>query len=178
MVGGMIVLSALARKKNGLRIFALITILMSVFLWIHESAAQQGRGDKERKEGQGELAWEIPGRISIYDLEFGAAALKDNRVQFVGNSRTFIADQYPERLTLMIRFSYVGGRSDSPLKFVIKLPSSRQYEETVHLVNKRGNYAYHFTIHRPSDFLGNGSVYLYYGFSIVDVLDFTIVPGS
>ncbi|MBI5248216.1 MAG: hypothetical protein HY912_01865 [Desulfomonile tiedjei] len=170
--------SPFSGNKNPLQIFALVSALLLVPLWLTPCAAQQSRIDKDRKEGSGELAWEIPGRISIYDLQFGAAALKDNRVQLVGDTRTFNADQFPDRLTLLIRFSYVGSRSDNPLKFMIKLPNSRQYEETVNLSSKRGNYSYHFTIHRPSDFLGNGSVYIYYGFSIVDVLDFTIVPGS
>ncbi len=154
------------------------TVFALTLLWINQGVAQQTRADKEQKEGSGELAWEIPGRISIYDLEFGAATLKDNRMQLVGTSRTFNADQFADRLTLMIRFSYLGSRSDNPLKFIIKLPNSRQYEETVNLSSRRGNYSYHFTIHRPGDFLGNGSVYIYYGFSIVDVLDFTIIPGS
>jgi hypothetical protein len=64
------------------------------------------------------------------------------------------------------------------LKFVIKLPEARQYEKTVHLRNTKGKYSFKFTIHHPDEFLGSGSIYLYYGFSIVDVLDFTIVPGA
>jgi hypothetical protein len=140
--------------------------------------ATESEAPKDLKREGGELAWEIPGRIAIYDLQFGPALLKDDKFQFVANTRTFNTDQYSDRLTLMIRFSYVGSRSDSPLKFVIKLPNSRQYEETVHLTNKRGNHTYHFTVQRPADFLGAGSVYIYYGFNIVDVLDFTIVPGS
>ena len=120
----------------------------------------------------------MPGRVSIYNLEFGPAILKDSEWKFVGNSRTFNAGLYKDRLTLMVRFSYFGSRTEIPLKFVIKLPDSRQYDETVSLLNRKGEYTYHFTIHRPEDFLGSGSIYLYYGFSIVDVLDFTIVPGS
>jgi hypothetical protein len=162
------------RMRLILQIFAIFSVLT---LWTNQTEAQT-LVEKQQKEGAHELAWEIPGRISIYDLEFGAATLKDNRIQFVGNSRTFNADQFADRLTLMIRFSYTGSRSDNPLKFLIKLPNSRQYEETVNLLSRRGNYSYHFTIHRPTDFLGNGSVYIYYGFSIVDVMDFTIVPGS
>jgi len=133
---------------------------------------------KSGKEAAGELAWEMPGRVSIYDLQFGPAALRDNQLKFLGNARTLNADLFKDRLTLMIRFSFAGSMSEIPLKFIIKLPDSRQYEETIRLQGRRGKYSYHFTIHNPVDFLGTGSVYLYYGFSIVDVLDFTIVPGS
>lgn len=132
-------------------------------------------GDKSTSH---ELSWEMPGRVSIYDLQFGPAVIKDNQMQFQGNSRTFSAGAYGDRLTLMVRFSYNGSKAEIPLKFIIKLPNSRQYEETVHLTSRSGNYTYQFTIHRPEDFLGSGSVYLYYGFSIVDVLDFTIMPGA
>ena len=166
------------RGRNLKRSFAILIALSLAFLSIPHSSAQQPLIGKAGKEGVRESAWEIPGRISIYDLEFGSATLKDNRMQLDGSSRTFNADQFADRLTLMIKFSYVGSRSDNPLKLVIKLPNSRQYEEAVNLTGRRGNYSYHFTIHRPGDFLGNGSVYIYYGFSIVDVLDFTIVPGS
>ena len=131
----------------------------------------------DRKDG-GELSWEMPGRVSIYDLQFGPATLKDRAWKFLGNSRTFKAGSFGDRLTLMVRFSYTASGAEIPLKFVIRLPGSRQYEERVHLSSRRGQYSYHFTIHRPEDFLGSGSVYLYYGFSIVDVLDFSIVPGS
>ncbi len=126
----------------------------------------------------GGLSWELPGRVSIYDLQFGAAIFKDDKWKFLGNARRFSLARFGKRLTLMIRFSYAGSRADIPLKFIIKLPDSRQYEETVHLSSRRGKYVYRFTIHRPSDFLGSGSVYLYYGFSIVDVLDFSILPGA
>jgi hypothetical protein len=131
----------------------------------------------DQKDGGG-LSWEMPGRVSIYDLQFGPAALKDREWKFLGNSRTFKAGSFGERLVLMVRFSYTASGAEVPLKFVIRLPGSRQYEETVHLSSRRGQYSYHFTIHRPEDFRGSGSVYLYYGFSIVDVLDFSIVPGS
>jgi hypothetical protein len=131
-----------------------------------------------QKESGGELSWEMPGRVSIYDLQFGPAVLKDNDWKFLGNSRTFNVGLFGERLTLMVRFSYTASRAEIPLKFVIRLPGSRQYEETVRLATRSGQYSYHFTIQRPEDFLGSGSVYLYYGFSIVDVLDFTIMPGS
>jgi len=130
------------------------------------------------KPDDAQLSWEMPGRVSIYNLVFGPALLKGNDWEFVGNSRTFNAGLYKNRLTLMVRFSYFGSRSDIPLKFVIKLPDSRQYDETVDLLGRRGQYTYHFTIHHPENFLGSGSVYIYYGFSMVDVLDFTIVPGS
>jgi len=142
--------------------------------WAKEAWGQDASGKKDR----GELSWEMPGRVSIYDLQLGPAVLKDNQWQFTGNNRTLNAGRFGERLTLMVRFSYSGSGSEVPLKFVIRLPGSRQYEETVQLASRRGNYSYQFTIHRPEDFVGNGSVYLYYGFSIVDVLDFTIVPGS
>ncbi len=130
------------------------------------------------KPEDSQFLWEMPGRVSIYNLEFGPALPKENDWEFVGNGRTFNAGLYKDRLTLMIRFSYFGSRSEIPLKFVIKLPDSRQYDETVSLLSRRGQYVYHFTIHHPEDFLGSGSVYLYYGFSMIDVLDFTIVPGS
>lgn len=128
--------------------------------------------------GGGGLSWELPGRVSIYDLQFGAAVFKDNEWKFLGNARRFSAAGFGKRLTLTVRFSYSGSRADIPLKFIVKLPDSRQYEETVHLSSRRGKYVYRFTVHRPSDFLGSGSVYLYYGFSIVDVLDFSILPGA
>jgi hypothetical protein len=141
--------------------------------------ATESEAEAARDKGASrELSWEMPGRVSIYDLQFGPAVLKDNQLQFQGNSRTFHAGAYGGRLTLMVRFSYNGSRAEIPLKFIIKLPNSRQYEETVHLTSRRGNYTYQFTIHRPEDFFGSGSVYLYYGFSIVDVLDFTIIPGT
>ncbi|MGO8881251.1 MAG: hypothetical protein ACLPVO_11205 [Desulfomonilaceae bacterium] len=125
-----------------------------------------------------ELSWEMPGRLSIYDLQFGPAIAQQNKWKFLGNSRTFNAGLFGDRLTLIVRFSYRASTSDTPLKFVIKLPDSRQYEETVRLANRQGQFDYHFTIHKPEDFLGSGMIYLYYGFSIVDVLDFTIMPGS
>ena len=134
--------------------------------------------DPVKRETAGEFSWEIPGRVSIYDLQFGPAVLKNNEWKFVDNVRTFNVGNFGDRLTLMVRFSYKGSRSDIPLKFIIKLPGTRQYEETVQLTNYQGQYVYKFTIHNPEDFLGSGSVYLYYGFSMVDVLDFTILPGS
>lgn len=130
------------------------------------------------KEPGGELSWEMPGRLSIYDLQLGPAVKEDGDWKFLGNIRTFDASQYEGRLILMVRFSYYGSRSGIPLKFVIKLPQSRPYDQTVNLANRRGQYSYRFTIHNPEEFVGSGSVYLYYGFSIVDALDFTIRPGS
>ena len=130
------------------------------------------------KEPQGELSWQLPGRVSIYDLQFGPATFKDNEWKLLGDNRTFNAAHYKDQLTLMVRFSYQGTRSEIPIKFVIRLPDSRPYEETVNLTNRQGPYSYYFTIHDPQNFLGSGSVYLYYGFSIIDVLDFTIVSGS
>jgi hypothetical protein len=162
-----------------------IALLSSLWLVFPTGVLAQGTGDGQGatlpqdplKPGGAQLSWEMPGRVSIYNLEFGPALLKHDKWEFVGNSRTFNAGLYRDRLTLMVRFSYFGSRSEIPLKFVIKLPDSRQYDETVSLMGRRGEYTYQFTIHQPEDFLGSGSIYLYYGFSIVDVLDFTIVPG-
>ncbi len=130
------------------------------------------------KKALGELTWEMPGRLSIYDLQFGPAVLKKKTWHFLGNIRSLNAGRFKDRLTLMVRFSYRSSKPQIPLKFVIKLPQTRQYEETVNLTSRKGRFAYRFTIHRPEDFRGSGSVYLYYGFSIVDVLDFTIRKGS
>jgi hypothetical protein len=131
-----------------------------------------------KTEAAGELSWEIPGRVSIYDLQFGPAVFKNNEWNFVDNIRAMDAGKFADRLTLMVRFSYKGSKSEIPLKFIIRLPGARQYEETVQLPRYEGQYSYKFTIHNPEDFVGAGSVYLYYGFSMVDVLDFTIVPGA
>jgi hypothetical protein len=128
--------------------------------------------------GKGQLSWEIPGRVSIYDLQFGAAVFEKDHWNFLGNARSFNAGLFGDRLTLMVRFSYAASQPDIPLKFVARLPNSRQFEETVHLPGRSGNYSFPITIHNPGDFLGSGSVYLYYGFSTVDVLDFTIMPGT
>lgn len=157
----------------------LILAVCFLGLCVQPVRAKEAKGqDAGGKKDRGELSWEMPGRVSIYDLQLGPGVLKDSQWQFMGNNRTLNAGLYGERLTLMVRFSYSGSGSDVPIKFVIRLPGSRQYEKTVHLDSRKGNYSYQFTIHRPEDFVGNGSVYLYYGFSIVDVLDFTIVPGS
>ena len=158
-------------------------IILSV-LWIFlagtgELFAQKNpTKNSSKKEAGGELSWEIPGRVSIYDLQFGPALFKNNEWIFLDNIRTLDAGNFADRLTLMVRFSYRGSKSEIPLKFIIKLPGARQYEETVQLPRYEGQYSYRFTIHNPEDFVGSGSVYLYYGFSMVDVLDFTIVPGA
>lgn len=131
-----------------------------------------------KKDIGGELSWEMPGRFSIYDLQLGPAVLQNNEWKFLSDGRTLNADSFGDRLTMMVRFSYKGSRADIPVKFVIKLPGARQYEETVQLTPSQGQYSYKFTIHNPKDFVGNGSVYLYFGFSIVDALDFTIMPGG
>jgi hypothetical protein len=140
-------------------------------------AETEGKQPSEKEPGQ-EFSWEMPGRVSIYDLQFGAAVMKDKKWEFLGNTRSFNAGAFKDRLTLMVRFAYKGSMPDLPIKFIVKVPSARQYEETVHLTNPQGRFAYQFTIHNPENFIGNGSVYLYYGFSMVDVLAFTIMPGS
>ncbi len=145
--------------------------------------AQSSRGQarpKEHavKEPSGEFSWEMPGRVSIYDLQFGPAILKEKKWDFLGNMKSFSAGEFKGRLTLMVRFSYKASKAEIPIKFIIKLPGARQYEETVNLTKREGRYSYHFTIHDPENFIGSGSVYLYYGFSMVDVLPFTIMPGS
>lgn len=122
-----------------------------------------------------ELSWEMPGKLSIYDLEFGPALKREEKWQFLGNMRTFNTEQFDDRLTLLVRFAYAASRPETPLRFVIKLPQARQYEETVHLRDRSGEYSYKFTVHTPEDFLGSGSVYVYYGFSMVEAFEFTIV---
>ncbi|MFH0824581.1 MAG: hypothetical protein V2B18_17645 [Pseudomonadota bacterium] len=130
------------------------------------------------EKAPGGSSWEMPGRLSIYDLQFGPAALKGEKMEFQGNIRKIHANRFQDRLTLMVRFSYNASRPDVSLKFVVKLPDSRPYEETVQLTKRQGQYTYTFTIHKPEEFVGSASVYLYYGFSIVDVLDFTIFSGT
>jgi hypothetical protein len=149
----------------------LLIVIISAF-------PQPALSDDETTKPNHELSWEMPGRVSIYDLQFGAGVLKEGQWQFLGHSRAFEVDQFKDRLTLIVKFSYRGSKPEIPLKFVLKLPDSRQYEESVTLTERKGNFSYQFTIHRPEDFIGSGSLYLYYGFSIVDVLDFTITPGS
>jgi hypothetical protein len=120
----------------------------------------------------------MPGKLAIYDLQFGPAVLRNDAWQFLGNIRHIKAGTYGDRLTMMVRFAYTGSRPDIPLRFVIKLPDARQYEETIRLPETNGDFTYKFTVHQPEDFAGNGSVYLYYGISIVDVLDFAISPEA
>jgi len=161
----------LGRTRLPYRVLLAVAIAPLFFMLIQ--VGEEAAGEESRA-----LSWERPGRLSIYDLQLGPAVLKNRTWEFLGNIRLLNASTLGNRLTLMVRFNYNGSRSGIPLKFVIKLPRSRQYEETVHLTNRRGQYAYRFTIHRPEEFVGSGSVYVYYGFSLVDVLDFTIVPGS
>jgi hypothetical protein len=160
---------------------ALICAFAALWLFLvvggAESAQKSVSKNSAKKQPGGEFSWEMPGRVSIYDLQFGPATLKDNKWNFLDNTRTFNAEKFAGRLTLMVRFSYKGSKSDIPLKFIIRLPGARQYEETVHLPKQEGQYTYKFTIQNPEDFVGSGSVYVYYGFSMVDVLDFTIIPG-
>jgi len=141
-------------------------------------SAEPSPKESDAKEEGHEFWWERPGTVSIYDLQFGPAELKDNHFQFTGSNRTFSAGQYGDRLILLVRFSYRASRREIPLKFVIRLPEARQYEETIRLPSTKGSYDFHFTVQRPGDFVGTGFVYLYYGVSIVDVLDFTIMPAS
>lgn len=191
--------SSVSRKKSLMNTVLLRTftaVLAVAFFWVQASAQSQQQtskptgsnvsttrqeaGSKKNtgSDSGGALSWEMPGRLSIYDLQLGAAALDDADWKFMGASRTFNAGLYGDRLTIMVRFSYKATSSEIPLKFVIKLPDSRQYEETVKLQGKNGHYNYQFTIHKPEEFLGAGMIYMYYGFNIVDVLDFTIVPGA
>jgi hypothetical protein len=162
-----------SRKRKALFSLGLALLLVSV-----SGFGAYGVDDAKTKKDNGEFSWEMPGRVSIYDLQFGPAVFKDNQWQFQVSGRTFNAGMFGDRLTLMIKFSYTASRPETPLKFMLKLPDSRQYEETVKLPDRNGNYTYQFSLHRPEDFVGTGYVYLYYGFSIVDVIDFTIMPGS
>jgi len=180
---GISVINSMPWRFKGLLLMAgLSCVLLSATIASAVSGEAAEQGDQAKRQSadkkSGEWFWEMPGRVSLYGLQFGPAVMKDNAWSFVGTGRTFNARQFSDRLTLMIRFSYTASRSDTPLKFIIKLPDSRQYEESVTLLNRKGQYTLHFTIHRPEDFLGSGSLYIYYGFSIVDVLDFTIVAGS
>jgi hypothetical protein len=168
--------SRLTRKVALICAFAALWLLLAVAGEV--SAQNKVSKNSAKKQGGGEFSWEMPGRVSIYDLQFGPAVLKDNKWKFLDNIRTFNAGKFAGRLTLMIGFSYKGSKSEIPLKFIIRLPGARQYEETVHLPKQEGHYTYKFTIQNPEDFVGSGSVYVYYGFSMVDVLDFTIIPGA
>jgi len=165
-------------KRFPIFALSLLALLVFVVSLSQSYAKETSTQSRETKKNRGEVSWEMPGRVSIYDLEFGQAVYKDNLWQLQSNGRTFNSGSCGGRLTLMVKFSYSVSQAEVPLKFVVKLPNSRQYEETVRLEDRRGNYSYCFTVHHPEDFLGDGSVYIYYGFSIVDVLDFTIAPGS
>jgi hypothetical protein len=168
--------SRLSRKVALILTFAALWLFVAV---VGEAPAQKSVSkNSAKKEAGAEFSWEMPGRVSIYDLQFGPAVLKNNEWNFLDNLRTFDAGKFAGRLTLMVRFSYKGSKSDVPLKFIIRLPGSRQYEETVRLPQQEGQYTYKFTIQNPEDFVGSGSVYVYYGFSMVDVLDFTIIPAT
>jgi len=157
--------------RNGQQgLFLLVLLLAAVLVTQGPSAFDRG--------AEAASSWEMPGRLSIHDLQLGPAVLKESKWHFEGNGRVFDASKYKGRLTLIVRFGYTGSRSGIPLKFVVKLPQARQYEETVHLSHPQGRHEYTFTVHRPEEFIGSGSVYVYYGFSIVDVLDFTIVPRT
>ena len=59
------------------------------------SPAKEARGqDAGGKKDRGELSWEMPGRVSIYDLQLGPAVLTDNQWQFKGNNRTLNTGLY------------------------------------------------------------------------------------
>jgi hypothetical protein len=133
---------------------------------------------RDQSAPPGEVSWQLPGHVSIYNLQLGAATFKDNQWSFLGPGRRFSTAKFKDKLTLMVRFSYVGSKAEVPLKFIVKTPDSRQHEEICNLTDTKGDFSYQFTIHNPEDFLGRGSIYLYYGFNIVDVLDFTITPAS
>ncbi len=159
------------RVLTAIAMIALVITTVIPCLTLAQTVDQPDREDNEP-------IWSMPGRLSIYDLRFGAAEQKDGTWAFLGDDRRFDVSRFGKRLTLMVTFSYYGSKADIPLRFVIKLPDARQYEDTVRLVNRRGKHTYKFTIHDPAEFAGSGSIYLYYGFSIVEVLDFTIVTAS
>jgi hypothetical protein len=170
--------SAEATGKRSSSAKIILSAVAAVFLWVVHAAPSPSWGQAGAREGPGGLAWEMPGRLSIHDIQFGPVSWKDKKWEFLGNIRTINASRHPERLTLMVKFSYTGSRPPIPVKLVIRLPQCRQFEETVNLREADGVYSYMFTMHRPEEFVGAGSVYLYYGFSIIDVLDFTIRHGS
>jgi hypothetical protein len=82
--------------------FRSLLIVVSLFLL--------GYGQSVQGQVSPEKSWEIPGRISIYDLQFGPATLDEKQWRFLGNIRTFNAGLYGDRLTLMVRFSYDSSR--------------------------------------------------------------------
>ncbi len=156
-------------------------VLLLTLLIAYQNSISLGAEGEQQEQNiqstQGTFSWEMPGRVSIFDLQLGPAVYKDGEVRFGEEKRSINIEQFPDRLILAVRFSYRSSQSEVPLKFMIRLPDTRQYEETVRLPARSGHYTYHFTIHNPRDFLGTGYIYLYYGFSIVDVLDFTIYAG-
>ena len=104
-----------------------LAVLCIFFAGAGELFAQKNLSKSSpKREAAGELSWEIPGRVSIYDLQFGPAVLKNNEWNFVDNVRTMDAGKFVDRLTLMVRFSYKGSKSEIPLKFIIRLPGARQ----------------------------------------------------
>ncbi len=159
------------RKLFSIVVFTLFAVSFSI---------TQVCGDETSKghSSDNESPWTSQGRISIHDLQFGPAVFKEDKWKFLGNMRSFNAGLFGERLTLMLRFSYRSSRPDTQLKFVLKLPETREYEETLNLKKNQGEFTYKFTIHDPLKFVGSGSLRLYYGFSKVDTLDFSIVPGA
>ncbi len=159
--------SALA-KRASVVVCCVPVLLILAATWTFSQA-------KEKTEG---LAWQLPGKLSIYDLQFGPAVVKDDTWTFSSHSRTYNVSNFPNRLALMIRFHYNGSRSGLPVRFIIRLPHTREFEETVHLRDRRGQYAYRFTIHRPEEFIGTGAVLVYHGLSLVDVLEFTILKDT
>lgn len=167
--------------NHGSALFAVLIVCASLVLAIPASRVTGDElpwpGVTESIPDQGS-SWKMRGRVSIHNLQFGPATLRDKDWHFLGNTRTFNAGAYGDRLTLMIRFGYRGLNPDNQLKFIIKLPAARPYEDIVRLPDRQGTYTYRFTIHDPAGFLGSGSVYLYYGFSLVSAFDFTIMPGS
>ena len=149
-------------------VIGLVVALVGHPALVAAPAAQQGLAPRENstveptsprdanpKEGSHEFSWERPGTVSIYDLQFGSAELKDNQLELADSNRTFSAGQYADRLILMVRFSYRASRREIPLKFVIRLPEARQYEETVRLPNMKGQVQ--FSLHHSTarGFSGN-----------------------
>jgi hypothetical protein len=122
--------------------------------------------------------WEMPGRLAVHSIEFGPAVFKGRKWELLEDTRSVSVTRETGKLTLMIRFNYSAGYLPAPVKFSIKLPDARLYEETVNLNAQRGQCVYRFTVHNPEEFIGTMSIYLYYGVSIVDVLTFAIRPGS
>ena len=66
---------------------------------------------------------EYPSMICSSVLRFS----RNNEWSFVDKVRTMDAGKFADRLTLMVRFSYKGSKSEIPLKFIIRLPGARQY---------------------------------------------------